>query len=132
MSTRQDGPKSPPITSRNDLVAYFEAGAKPPDRWRIGTEHEKFGFELGNSTLAQYDRIWDFSRGQGDKIQLGNLKSQLFDYLDDNNDGELSAPDVNVFDDGDGLELDFSGYFGKSIYLNVEHVSNLQLSDFIV
>ncbi|MGD9508063.1 MAG: hypothetical protein AB7I59_06495 [Geminicoccaceae bacterium] len=93
---------------------------------------DKFGFQLNNSTLAQYDTIWDFARGQGDKIQLGNLKTQLFDYLDDNNDGELSAPDVNVFDDGDGLELDFSGYFGKSIYLNVEHVSNLQLSDFIV
>jgi glutamate--cysteine ligase len=54
MSTRQDGPKSPPITSRNDLVAYFEAGAKPPDRWRIGTEHEKFGFELGTLRPLPY------------------------------------------------------------------------------
>ncbi|MEZ5924468.1 MAG: glutamate--cysteine ligase [Hyphomicrobiaceae bacterium] len=44
MSTRQDGPKSQAIASRDELVAYFEAGAKPPSEWRIGTEHEKFGF----------------------------------------------------------------------------------------
>ena len=50
MSTRQDGPKSPPIASRDELVAYFEAGAKPPERWRIGTEHEKFAFI--NETLG--------------------------------------------------------------------------------
>lgn len=93
---------------------------------------DKFGFELSNSTLAQYDTIWDFNRGQGDKIQLGNLKNQLFDHLDDNNDGVLDIDDDNVYDDGDGLELNFSDYFGKSIYLNVEHVSELQLSDFIV
>jgi glutamate--cysteine ligase len=54
MSTRQDGPKSPPITSRKDLVAYFEAGAKPAERWRIGTEHEKFGFEVGTLKPLPY------------------------------------------------------------------------------
>ncbi len=54
MSTRQDGPESPPISSRNDLVGYFEAGAKPPERWRIGTEHEKFGFELGTLKPLPY------------------------------------------------------------------------------
>ncbi|MGC2050364.1 MAG: glutamate-cysteine ligase family protein, partial [Methylovirgula sp.] len=33
-----------PIASRDRLVAWFEAGAKPPDQFRIGTEHEKFAF----------------------------------------------------------------------------------------
>jgi glutamate--cysteine ligase len=33
-----------PIASRDQLVAWFEAGAKPPDQFRIGTEHEKFAF----------------------------------------------------------------------------------------
>ncbi|MFO1172639.1 MAG: glutamate--cysteine ligase [Hyphomicrobiaceae bacterium] len=50
MSTRQDGPKSPPISSREELVGYFEAGSKPAAQWRIGTEHEKFGFDV--ATLA--------------------------------------------------------------------------------
>ncbi len=44
MSTRVDGPASPIIESRDELVAYLEAGAKPKSEWRIGTEHEKFGF----------------------------------------------------------------------------------------
>ena len=33
-----------PITSRDQLVAWFEAGAKSPDQFRVGTEHEKFPF----------------------------------------------------------------------------------------
>jgi Ca2+-binding RTX toxin-like protein len=101
------------------------------DQYTGGAGADRFGFELNNTTLAQYDTIWDFKRGQGDKIEIGNLKAQLFDHLDDNNDGALNAADNNVFDDGDGLELDFSGYFGKAIYLNVEHVTELQASDFI-
>ena len=44
MSTKVDGPISPIITSRDELVAYIEAGSKPESEWRIGTEHEKFGF----------------------------------------------------------------------------------------
>jgi glutamate--cysteine ligase len=44
MSTRVSGPESPVISSRDELVAYLEAGSKPKSDWRIGTEHEKFGF----------------------------------------------------------------------------------------
>lgn len=33
-----------PIGSRDDLVGMLEAGCKPPQDWRIGTEHEKFVF----------------------------------------------------------------------------------------
>jgi glutamate--cysteine ligase len=40
----------PPIETRDELVAYLEQGSKPSDAWRIGTEHEKFGFL--NDTLA--------------------------------------------------------------------------------
>lgn len=44
MSTRQNTKPSAPISSRDDLVAWIEAGAKPPGEWRLGTEHEKFVF----------------------------------------------------------------------------------------
>jgi len=37
--------KATPIEGRAALVEYFEAGNKPRDAWRIGTEHEKFGFQ---------------------------------------------------------------------------------------
>lgn len=33
-----------PLSGFDDLVAYLEAGCKPKEKWRIGTEHEKFGF----------------------------------------------------------------------------------------
>ena len=36
--------KSTPIGDRHDLAAYLAKGEKPRSDWRIGTEHEKFGF----------------------------------------------------------------------------------------
>ena len=36
--------KSTPIRDRQQLVDYLAAGEKPREAWRIGTEHEKFGF----------------------------------------------------------------------------------------
>ncbi len=35
-----------PIGSRADLVAHLEDGSKPERDWRIGTEHEKFVYDL--------------------------------------------------------------------------------------
>ena len=35
-----------PIESAEQLAAHLASGAKPRDAWRIGTEHEKFGFRL--------------------------------------------------------------------------------------
>ncbi|MCO8143977.1 glutamate--cysteine ligase [Rhodovulum tesquicola] len=34
-----------PIESVAQLAEYLEAGCKPKDAWRIGTEHEKFGYD---------------------------------------------------------------------------------------
>ena len=42
MSIPQQG--GGPIESRHQLAEYLEAGCKPKDQWRIGTEHEKFGY----------------------------------------------------------------------------------------
>ena len=54
MSTRVDGPTSPVIESRDELVADLEAGSKPKSDWRIGTEHEKFGFYLRGHAPVPY------------------------------------------------------------------------------
>ncbi|MBR0552887.1 glutamate--cysteine ligase [Stakelama marina] len=35
-----------PIEDRAQLVDYFASGEKPRERWRIGTEHEKFVYKL--------------------------------------------------------------------------------------
>lgn len=55
MSTRVDGPKSPIIESRDDLAGYLEAGCKPQSEWRIGTEHEKFGFNIADNSPVPYE-----------------------------------------------------------------------------
>jgi glutamate--cysteine ligase len=45
-----------PVTSKRQLVEYLAGGAKP-DRahWRIGTEHEKFVFDLKTLRTASYE-----------------------------------------------------------------------------
>ncbi|MDH3669098.1 MAG: glutamate--cysteine ligase [Paracoccaceae bacterium] len=53
MSIPQQG--GGPIESRDDLVGYLSSGCKPKERWRIGTEHEKFGYRLDDHTPLRYD-----------------------------------------------------------------------------
>jgi glutamate--cysteine ligase len=55
MSTRQPAKKRDPITSRDELVATLSAGCKPPQDWRIGTEHEKFVFNTADRSPVPYD-----------------------------------------------------------------------------
>jgi glutamate--cysteine ligase len=44
-----------PISSVRQLADYIAAGCKPPDAWRIGTEHEKFGFRLADLAPPPYE-----------------------------------------------------------------------------
>ncbi len=43
-----------PITDRRQIVSYMETGCRPPSDWRIGTEHEKFVFNLETLKSAPY------------------------------------------------------------------------------
>jgi glutamate--cysteine ligase len=43
-----------PITSVRQLAEYLAVGCKPRERFRIGTEHEKFGFRLPDLTPPPY------------------------------------------------------------------------------
>ena len=55
MSTREEGAPSPPVRSRDDLVGWIAAGAKPRNNWLIGTEHEKFVFHTDTLTPVPYE-----------------------------------------------------------------------------
>jgi len=44
-----------PIVSRDQLVETLVSGCKPADQWRVGTEHEKFGFYLGDRAPVPYE-----------------------------------------------------------------------------
>lgn len=45
----------PPIESRDDLLATFASGEKPRERWRIGTEHEKFVYRRDDYRAPSYE-----------------------------------------------------------------------------
>ena len=51
-----DSPDSQVIIEKKDqLIAWFEQGCKPRDAWRIGTEHEKFGFHPEDLSPVPYE-----------------------------------------------------------------------------
>ncbi len=43
------------IENKNQLIDYFIEGSKSKSEWRIGTEHEKFLFDLKNKNPIPYD-----------------------------------------------------------------------------
>ena len=48
-------PSSQPITGKRQLVESLEAGCKPRQAWRIGTEHEKFGYTTEDLRPLPYE-----------------------------------------------------------------------------
>lgn len=65
-----------PLT-KEDLVGYLASGCKPKEKWRIGTEHEKFGFEFRSLCAMTYEQISELLNGiaerfDWDKVMEGN------------------------------------------------------------
>ncbi|RLM91591.1 glutamate--cysteine ligase B, chloroplastic-like [Panicum miliaceum] len=56
-----------PLT-KEDLVAYLASGCKPRSDWRIGTEHEKFGFQVETLRPINYQQIRDLLNGVADRF----------------------------------------------------------------
>ena len=48
-------PNSVLVNDKAPLVSYLEAGSKPVESWRIGTEHEKFGYRIADLKSLPYD-----------------------------------------------------------------------------
>jgi glutamate--cysteine ligase len=44
-----------PVESVEELVDFLRSGEKPPERWRVGTEHEKIGLLEGELTPIPYE-----------------------------------------------------------------------------
>jgi glutamate--cysteine ligase len=56
MSTRKASEgEEPPIERREQLAEPMQAGEKPPERWRIGTEHEKLVYRHADHGAPSYD-----------------------------------------------------------------------------
>ena len=50
----RDTTDSRPVESFDELVAHMAEGNKPRDKWRIGTEHEKFPFYIDGNAPVPY------------------------------------------------------------------------------
>ncbi|MEZ5871756.1 MAG: glutamate--cysteine ligase [Nitratireductor sp.] len=51
----RDTTDATPMENRNQLIEWLVQGNKPREKWRIGTEHEKFGFRTADYTPIEYD-----------------------------------------------------------------------------
>ena len=58
------------ISTKNQLVEWLEAGCKPKQKWRIGTEHEKFPFRHQTHTPIPY------VGGNGIQALLNSMQEQ--------------------------------------------------------
>ncbi|KAG5563227.1 hypothetical protein RHGRI_005848 [Rhododendron griersonianum] len=56
-----------PLT-KEDLVAYLASGCKTKEKWRIGTENEKFGFEIKTLRPMKYEQIANLLNGIAERF----------------------------------------------------------------
>nr|KJB37542.1 hypothetical protein B456_006G209400 [Gossypium raimondii] len=56
-----------PLT-KQDLVGYLASGCKSKEKWRIGTEHEKFGFEIKTLRPMKYEQIAELLNGISERF----------------------------------------------------------------
>ncbi|KAJ4977304.1 hypothetical protein NE237_002410 [Protea cynaroides] len=61
-----------PLT-KEDLVGYLASGCKPKEKWRIGTEHEKFGFEIGTLRPLNYEQITHLLNGLAERFDWDKI-----------------------------------------------------------
>ncbi|MCL2178985.1 MAG: glutamate-cysteine ligase family protein [Proteobacteria bacterium] len=52
MSLDAEGTYSQAIASRSELEGYFRGGEKPPEKWLLGLEHEKFIYTVEGTPIA--------------------------------------------------------------------------------
>jgi len=93
--------EQPPLT-KADLVAALEAGCKPPERWRIGSEHEKFAFDRASHACVPYEG----ERGIGAILE----RFRGFDWQPKYEAGNLTA----LYQDGASITLEPGGQFELS------------------
>ncbi len=71
----RDTTDTTPISSRDELVRWFEEGSKPAESFRIGIEHEKFPFYRDRLTPVPYEGEPEAGRG-GIRALLDGLRER--------------------------------------------------------
>ena len=101
--TYNPGGEGAPIETLDQLTDYFASGAKPVADFRIGTEHEKFGFALGDHTPLPYE-------GEGPAVRKMLDGLTRFDWEPVSEDGKVVA----LKRDGASITLEPGGQFELS------------------
>ena len=92
------------ITSKDDLVAYFQEGCKMPNQLKIGVEHEKFIFKKKTSQRIDFQTVkkifnflskfgWKPIKEKNNVIALSRAEQKI--TLEPGNQLELSGKKLN-------------------------------------
>jgi len=95
--------KSKPIENKDQLITWLSDGCKPADKWKIGTEHEKFGFRLNDHGPLPYS-----CDGPSVRKMLEGL--QRFGWQPMIEEGDL----IGLLRDGASITLEPGGQFELS------------------
>ncbi len=99
-----------PIASRDELVAWIAGGARPPEQFRIGTEHEKIPFYRTGRSPVPYQGLP--ARGQGGIRALLEGMQKRLGWAPVNDRGHI----IGLYDaaSGAGISLEPGGQFELS------------------
>jgi glutamate--cysteine ligase len=91
------------VESRDDLVAWLEAGGKPAEAFRIGAEHEKFPFYKSDLTPVPYEGprgIWALLEGMRERLGWEAIEDdgKLIGLLDTAGGGAISLEPGGQFE----------------------------------
>jgi glutamate--cysteine ligase len=106
------------IENRHQLVEYLESGCKPKSEWRLGTEHEKFGFTTHDLRPLPYEgksSIHAMLSGLADQFGWQPVLEQgkLIALLDDSGASITLEP---------GGQLELSGALLDNVHQTCEEV----------
>ncbi len=114
-------PNTRPVTCKADLIAPFEAGCKPRERWRVGTEHEKFAFTLRDLRPLPYEGV---DGAPGIRDMLEGLKGFGWRTVEENGTMiALSCPQGGSVTLEPGGQLELSGAPLETIHQTCAEVS---------
>ena len=72
------------VTNKDELIHYFESGAKPRSSWRVGTEYEKIAVSARDGRALPYS-------GTGGVEHLLRLLAERFGYEPEDEEGRILA-----------------------------------------
>lgn len=98
-----------PVESLDQLVAYFESGAKPRDLWRIGTEYEKVAVRIEDGRAAP------FTGGIEEVLRRLSERHDWQPVLEDGRIIALTGPHASITLEPGG-QLELSGEVCESVH----------------